>query len=237
MPVSVMSNRIPLEKIQARFQPVVKLKTGFITGLEACIQYSGDAGQESEIDGYMVKAAAHEQSILRDCMVGPVPITVNFTYSTMIDPIALDNLDQILNRFALPRAMFRLEIPEHALFKQPGAVFERMRAWRQTGYTLGIDRVTSDSVFAAASNLGATVKFSESLLTGVPNEPERCKRLRNLLQKAEVKKLQTGIEGIHKHDQLQFLQQTGCNEGQGLLLSKPRPMSELVFLIKHGRCW
>jgi diguanylate cyclase len=236
MPISRL-NRIQLEEIQAHFQPVANLKTGFITGLEVCIQSSGDTGQEGEIDGHVLKLAAHEKSTLRDYMVDPVPITVNFTYSTMTDPVALDDLDHILDQVALPREMFRLEIPENAVFKQPSAVFERMRAWRQAGYTLGIDRVTSDSVFAAASNLGAIVKFSESLLTDVPNDPERCKRLRNMLQKAEVKKLQTGIEGIHKLDQLMFLQQTGCNEGQGLLLSKPRPMSDLIFLIKHGRCW
>jgi EAL domain-containing protein (putative c-di-GMP-specific phosphodiesterase class I) len=217
----------------------MNLETGFITGLEAGISPSfkvvdGDTQQESEIGGHMVKVAAYEQSTLHDYMVNPVPITVNFTYGAMTDPVALDYLDQIINQVALPREMFRLEIPENAVFKQPSAVFERMRTWRQAGYTLGIDRVTSDSVFAAASNLGAIVKFSESLLENVPSDPEKCKRLRNLLQKASIKKLKTAIEGIHRLDQLTFLQKTECNEGQGLLLSKPRPMSELLILLKRG---
>jgi EAL domain-containing protein (putative c-di-GMP-specific phosphodiesterase class I) len=253
MPISEIPNRIPLEELKGYFQPIANLKTGLITGLETCLcqatqgssmqfaaeilALAGDTGQESEINRHMLEAAARELSALEVSMVNPIPITVNFTYATMTDPVALDTLDHILNRVALPRAMFRLEIPENAVFKQPSAVFERMRVWRQAGYTLGIDRVTSDSVYAAASNLGAIVKFSESLLEGVPNDPERSKRLRNLLQKAEMKKLQTGIEGLHRHDQLTFLQQTNCNEGQGLLLSKPRPLSELLFLLKRGRCW
>jgi diguanylate cyclase len=227
------------KEFQAYFQPVMNLKTGFITGLEAGISPSfkvaaGDTRQESEIDGHMVKVAAYEQSTLHDYMVAPVPITVNFTYSTMTDPVALDSLDRILEQVALPPEMFRLEIPENAVFKQPSAVFERMRAWRRAGYTLGVDRVTSDSVFAAASSLGAIIKFSESLLENVPGDPGQCKRLRNLLQKAGIKKLQTAIDGIHRLDQLTFLQKTECNEGQGLLLSKPRPMSELLILLKRG---
>lgn len=253
MPISEIPNRIPIEELRVYFQPIANLKTGLITGLETCVYrvtqnssvqsttevlaLAGYTGQESEIDGYLLEAAARELSALEASMVNPLPITVNFTYATMTDPVALDTLDRTLNRVALPRALFRLEIPENAVFKQPSAVFERMRAWRQAGYTLGIDRVTSDSVYAAASNLSAVVKFSESLLEGVPNDPERSKRLRNLLQKAEIKKLQTGIEGLHRHDQLTFLQQTDCNEGQGLLLSKPRPLSELLFLLKRGRCW
>jgi diguanylate cyclase len=253
IPSPAIPNRIEFNELRVYFQLVVNLKTGEITGLEAClcrvahnssIQSASEVlalarhtGQESEIDRFMLEEAAREQSVFYASMVSPVPITVNFTYTTMTDPVALEILDKTLNRVALPREMFRLEIPENAVFKQPSAVFERMRAWRQAGYILGIDGVTSDAVFAAASNLNAIVKFSEDLLEDVPGDPERCRRLRNSLQKADAKKLRTAIEGVHKFDQLKFLQQNSCSEGQGLLISKPRPLSELISLIKRGSCW
>lgn len=252
MKISASPSRIELDELQAYFQPVVNLQTGEIPVLEARLrrivdgsrvqsaaevfkQVSG-SGQHGEIDCYVLEMAAHGHSTLNASLAPRLPIAVNLTAATMGDAAALDMLDETLKRTALPPDLFRLEVPESAVLAHE-PVLERMRRWAGRGYALGIDHATSNACFDAAVELGATVKFSEDMLEKVPEDSADAAQLKALIAQAAARKLTTAIEGVNRLEQLEFLKEIGCNEGQGLLVSKPRPMPQLVFLVKQGRCW
>ena len=45
--------------------------------------------------------------------------------------------------------------------------------------------------------------------------------------------MQVVAEGVETIEQLEFLQQHGCNLMQGYLISKPVPVSQVVKLLEH----
>lgn len=244
---------IEREELQAYFQPVVNLQTGEIVALEANLRrlikdgvlqsaaevlaLAATTRQESEIDGYMLEMAAQGHAMLQAAQVNPLPITVNIAYATLTDTAALNELEKMLRQLAPPRGLLRLEIPERAVLEQSELMLKYLGAWRKKGYVLTIDHVTSEAVLSAAMDLDAIVKFSENLLEQISADNTDTCRIRELIKKAAALKLKTAAEGIYRLDQLRALQQAGCIEGQGLLVSKPRPLPELVFLIKRGSCW
>lgn len=243
-PPVVPSNLIDFDELQVHFQPMVDLQTGLIAGLEAHVRCLGQdspqsaaeiqalaaiTGQEDQIDSYMLEMAVRGQALLKSSQASPVPVSVNLTHSAMTAHTP-DGL-------VLPRDRVCIDISERAVLKHAEPVLRQMRAWRQAGYRLAIVQMTSNATLSVAAELDAAVKFSETLLDGVPQDAKCAGRLRDLIRQAAARKLKTAIDGIRRLDQLNFLKETGCDEGQGPLISNPRPMPELVFLVKKGRCW
>ncbi len=107
------------------------------------------------------------------------------------------------------------------------------------GYGIAVDHVdTADFKAAHLEELSVqSIKLHERLVEQAPGDTASAKRIRGICLAAQKRSLHVGAEGLARLKHLKFLRQAGCHEAQGSLISRPRPLGDLMFLLRKDRRW
>ena len=65
------------------------------------------------------------------------------------------------------------------------------------------------------------LKIDQSFVRGIPNDEQDSAIVKAIIAMADALGLKTIAEGIEEEDQNLFLQQHGCQQGQGYLYARP----------------
>lgn len=240
---------IDLDELDIHFAPIVSLKTGAIVALEAHArlrriseglltageirELARDSGQIVEADRHVVELATDAMMRLTRNLVPIYPVAVNLSSEILESPADLEGMMEDIRASGLPEEMFRLEVLAGDV--SGSAIRKRLEDVAAAGVRIMLDRVTTIEEVNLAESMGAGVKLSEALF--FDDNPSRDAEIRSLLASARKGHLGTAAAGIRTLRQLDFLALAGCAEAQGAIISRPRPMEELLFLLRRGRCW
>ncbi len=243
------------QQIEAHFQPIVDLDSGAITAIEARVRWNGGIGQQltaadvlraaqqAEANWLLDHAVLEQVVVAMDRLateaVTALPVAVNISAATCANDTSAAQLEGFLSRSGLKPEQLRLEFPCEALSKSPGTVVPLLQRLAAKGHAIAIDHVASADFKATHLNEVPVqaIKLDEDLVKQAPGDAASAGRIRDICLAAQKQSLRVGAEGVVRLDQLEFLRQAGCHEGQGPLISRPSPLDHLLFLLKKGRCW
>jgi EAL domain-containing protein (putative c-di-GMP-specific phosphodiesterase class I) len=77
------------------------------------------------------------------------------------------------------------------------------------------------------------LKIDRVFVTDVATRPEPARLIRAILLLASDFGLHTVGEGIEELDQLQLLEELGCQSGQGYFFARPMPAGQLLELLQR----
>lgn len=161
---------------------------------------------------------------------------VNLSPIHMIRPHFLDDLMKVMSAHSIAANKIELEITEGLLLHNSQRVAELLTKLHEIGFQIALDDFgTGFSNLSYLSKFQVdTIKLDRSFITNIHQNETNRSILKAIISLAQSSGSQTVAEGIETEQELQVLQDLGCDLIQGYYLSKPLIETDLVnFLTKH----
>jgi EAL domain-containing protein (putative c-di-GMP-specific phosphodiesterase class I) len=243
-----------------RYQPIVHLRTGEITGVEALVRWEHpqrglvpplDFIPIAEATGLIVPlgewvlreacrqaAGWNAQRRARQGQAPPRPLTMSVNLSA----VQLDQPDlpvvvaDALRDAGLPPELLVLELTESLLVDHSAATAEQLRALKALGVRLAIDDFgTGYSSLAYLRRLPVDIiKIDKSFVDEVGDVPAASALTLGIVQLGQALQLCTVAEGIEHAQQRAELADGNCELGQGYFFAKPLDEADVAALILDG---
>jgi diguanylate cyclase (GGDEF)-like protein len=219
-------------------QPVVDLATGEPTSVEALVRWHHPrrgllppaqfvrAVENSDLLGafteYVIDKAlaAAAQWAKR----GPaVPVAVNLSARSLLDPRLPDAVAALLRRHRVPGRRLSLEITETVMTSDLPGIDEALTSLRSLGVRLAVDDFGTG--FASLTLLTRVpldeVKVDGSFVTRMASSSEAAAIVRTTVELGRELGMRVVAEGVETAAQREMLTTLGCPAGQGFYLATP----------------
>ncbi|MCO8273468.1 EAL domain-containing protein [Actinoplanes sp. TRM 88003] len=238
-------------EFELRYQPIVHLHTGEITGVEALIRWmhpdkgivppmdfiplAEETGMIVPIGEWVLREATARVAQWNARREGP-PLTVSVNISAVqLEQAALVHVvDSALKSAGLAPDRLVLELTESLLVDHRAATLERLGALKALGLRLAIDDFgTGYSSLAYLRRFPVDIiKIDKSFVDDVVDEPTAAALTHGIIQLGRALELSTIAEGIEHAGQLTSLAGGNCELGQGYYFAEPltgAAISDLLF--------
>ena len=224
------------------YQPIYDLRQKKLVGYEALIRWNSpryglvmpnriiplaeETGLIDRIGDWVIDTAfAFAQRVAK-----------NGTYvSCNVSPAQLSKKDFVedvlkkYEKYGLEKGSVVLEITESCLIESIDVVTLKLLRLKERGILIYLDDFGSGySSLNYLKNLPVdSIKIDRTFIEEVSRAGMQSKIMNTIITLAHELGLGTVAEGVETEDQLEFLEQCGCDLIQGYLISKPKPESEL----------
>ncbi|HMH45481.1 MAG TPA: EAL domain-containing protein [Pyrinomonadaceae bacterium] len=223
------------------YQPVVNLASGKIVGLEALVRWQhprlgilppADFLELAEHTGLIMDIS---QSVMRAACLqtrqwqlqgqSDLRLAVNVSARQFRQKDFIDRIRRILNDTSFNPASLELELTETSIMDNPESAAEILAEIRNLGITVAIDDFGTG--YSSLSYLKKfpidTLKVDRSFVSGAAIDRDDASLVTAIIRLAHDLRLKVVAEGIETEDELAFLRQLKCDEGQGYFFGKPQP--------------
>lgn len=158
------------------------------------------------------------------------PVSINQSRYLMYDPNYLQNVQEIMLKYKVPKGLVELELTETVFFNEKDRMLDVMRKLKEFNMNLSIDDFGSGY---SSLNLLRDIPFDVLKIDrGFLDESSQSESGKWILQKivemAEGLHLKVICEGVETEEQVNMLLSVGCKYAQGYLYSKPTPLEEFI---------
>ncbi len=226
------------------YQPRVDLKQRKVTGFEALLRWQApelgpvmpkefipvaeDTGLIVSIGEWVLETACAHAKTLRVEGYGKVRMSVNVSSRQFVHHDLRATVVNALTKTGLDPHQLELEITESVLLEDDPKTSEMLREIKDMGVKLALDDFgTGYSSISCLTRLPLdTLKLDISIVRDVGTDPAAQGIARALISMAHAVKLNVTAEGVDHTDQARFLNDEGCDELQGFLISAAVPPEE-----------
>lgn len=234
--------------IEPYYQPFMDLGTRKLAGFEALARWKTAEGRfippcdfipVAEDAGLIVELT--EQLFRRACkdaMSWPSDTILSFNVSPtqLSDRLLGLRLLKIMGEVGLPVQRLEIEITESALIQDAAVAKEVLEDLTKAGIRIALDDFgTGYSSLSQLSNYQfQKIKIDRSFIQTFETSEKQDKVVRAMVALGHGLGVQVTAEGIEEPSQLQYLQELGCDLGQGYLLGRPQPNDEAIHFISSS---
>ena len=226
-------------------QPKADSQTGRITGAEALVRYRSENGSifpptrfisELEQKGLIFyidififeetcRLLRHWQEIGHELY----PISLNFSKVTMMHEDLIKTMNEIQERYGVPRSLLEIEITESMEMMDKEKLKQIGYQIKESGYRLSLDDfgVSFSNVSILSLLNFDTLKVDKSIIEDICRNEKLQVIIKGLIEVCHKLDIQVVAEGIETKKQMKALFQLGCNCVQGYLIG--RPVSAEIF--------
>lgn len=235
------------------YQPLVSLANGRIVGAEALVRWNHPerglvlpetfipVAEESRLivplGEWVLETACQQLRAWRDAGFDSLRMLVNLSVRQLQQRDLIGMVDCILERQRVPAEWLELEITESVAMQNVEWIKGVLRALRERGVRLSIDDFgTGQSSLSYLRHFPlSTLKIDRSFVSDIAVDPDDEAIVRAVIALAHSLKLSVVAEGVARVEQLAFLREAGCEEGQGFLFSAPVSAAGLQLLLDADR--
>lgn len=244
-------------EFRLHYQPLVSLRTGRITGLEALLRWEhpqrglvqpGDFIPIAEETGLIVRIgrwvlneACRQLKAWHDAHPRDEPLSMNVNLSVKQFG-QTDLMDQIANALrtsGIPPGCLRLEITEAALIDKGAAAMALLGQIKQLGVQVYLDDFGtgySSLIYLHRLPIDA-IKIDRDLVNTMDSDEKNLRLVRTILTFAQIIGVRAEAEGISSAEQLRELRALKCEHGQGFLFSAPIPHDAVDEVLTADPVW
>jgi diguanylate cyclase (GGDEF)-like protein/PAS domain S-box-containing protein len=233
------------------YQPLVRLDSGEIVGVEALIRWQDGerlvppaeflplaerTGLMGRLSDWVVGQACRQATSWRDAGLD-LYVSVNLPPSFW-QPTAMRHVLATIEAFGLNPDRLMIEITESAMMVETRRNMESVLAeLHRRGLRLAIDDFGSGHSSLSRLNQMwvSTLKIDRSFVNGLPDDENTAVLVSSIVQLARNLGLEALAEGIETEEQRRFLLAHGCGLGQGFHFSRPVPAEEIEALYRASR--
>ncbi|AHY46155.1 GGDEF: diguanylate cyclase (GGDEF) domain [Rubrobacter radiotolerans] len=245
-------------EMSVHYQPVVRLNTGELSGLEALARWehpvrgtvspaefiplAEETGLIHQIGAHVLESACARlvdwQTRYPGC--GDLRMSVNLSVRQLQNPDLVEEVQAILSRTGVDPKDVVLEITESMVMQEAegtGPGLGTLGRLKDLGLSLAVDDFGTG--YSSLSQLRRfpvdVLKIDRSFVDGLGRAPEDRAIVETVVKLADALDLEVVAEGIETPEQLGRLKQLGCALGQGYLFSRPLPAGETERLLAADR--
>ncbi|RZL37173.1 MAG: EAL domain-containing protein [Rubrivivax sp.] len=237
------------------YQPIVDIASpdAPLHGVEALIRWRKPSGEMVspdifipiaersdliiDIGRWVMSQALHDLAALQGGALSRLKIHVNMAASEFTSSALPTMLSAMSARLAVPAAQVVLELTESMLMRQPEQVRRVMHQLREIGFEISLDDfgMGHSSLSMLKSLPISSLKIDRSFVRDLPSGERDRAIAQTIVGLGHHLQLDVIAEGIETPAQLDELKAIRCGFGQGYLLGRPLPLTELVRCFPDGR--
>ncbi|MQN02299.1 MAG: EAL domain-containing protein [Lachnospiraceae bacterium] len=232
-------------------QPKVNISTGKIIGAEALARWNHDGqvlgpnlfvpvmeknGLISTLDKIIWDRAARFIKKQIEKQVQPIPISVNISEADIYTMDVPELFSEIIRAYDIPAGLLEAEISEATFANAPAKAADTVNRLHEIGMSVSYDDFGTGlaSINTIESLNIDMLKVDTSFLRLSADAPEHSRNiLEPVLGMAQQFQLPVIIEGVETAEQMEFLEQMGCDYAQGYYFHKPMPAEKFTKLISN----
>jgi diguanylate cyclase (GGDEF)-like protein len=227
------------------YQPLVDMKTEYVTGFEALIRWrhpergmippldfiavAEETGLIVPIGDWVLRQACAEAAT----WPSNVKIAVNLSPVQFRNKILLPSVVSALAASGLSPNRLELEITESVLLQDSGATLAVLHELRGLGVRISMDDFGTG--YSSLSYLRKfpfdKIKIDQSFIFDMSDHDDSLAIVRAVIAMGSGLGIATTAEGVETAEQFKQLKLEGCTEVQGYLFSPPRPAAEVKGLL------
>jgi len=227
------------------YQPIVHLQTQKLAGFEALLRWQHpERGMVSpgefipcmETTGLIVpvgmlvlKQACQQLRTWQQQGWTEITMSVNLSVRQFACPTLLADIDRVLSETAINPGYLKLEITESAIMDNAEMAIALTKELRSRQIQISIDDFGTG--YCSLGYLHHfpvdTLKIDRSFVNQIQGGNRNYQVVNTIIALSNQLELAVIAEGIETTQQLEWLQQLGCQFGQGYLFSKPLPAAEI----------
>lgn len=228
------------------YQPIINLATEKISGFEALVRWRHpERGLISPLEfipcmeetglivpvGIMIlKQACLQLKAWHDLGWTELTMSVNLSVRQFACPNLVEDIDQVLLETAIDPNYLKMEITESAIMDNAQTAITVLEQLRSRHIQISIDDFGT-----GYSSLGYlhrfpvdNLKIDRSFVSQIQSDQRKYQVVDMIVSLSKQLQLSIIAEGIETTEQLQWLQNVGCEYGQGYLFSKPLPAVDVA---------
>jgi diguanylate cyclase (GGDEF)-like protein len=237
------------QEFQLYYQPIFNIQEGILVGFEALIRWQNpkrgflcpdqfiplaeEIGLIRDIDDWVMLSACRQMKVWHDMGFTDLRIAVNISAAQFKFGLLYKKVSKILDESELPADALELELTEGMLIDDSKDVKLVLSDLKRKKVSISIDDFgTGYSCLSYLKRLDINkLKIDKSFVTHLPHNKEDETLVKIIIDLAKSFNLCVIAEGIETKDQLDLLQQLGCDLGQGFYFAKPMSVEDCgVFL-------
>ncbi|MFO6421404.1 putative bifunctional diguanylate cyclase/phosphodiesterase [Hylemonella sp. W303a] len=155
-------------------------------------------------------------------------VAVNVSPAQLLSGHFLGQLREALDSSGMEPSRLELELTESVFMENAEQALQLMRSIRQTGVHLAMDDFGTG--YSSLSYLRSfpfdTLKIDQSFVKELLSLEQSRAIVHMIAELASTLGMRTVAEGVETVEQMQAVRAAGCDEIQGYLVSRPRPLAE-----------
>lgn len=181
-----------------------------------------------EIDFYMLEQTLIQLQTWLENGVTPFPISVNQSRITINFPNYIERLTSLVHKYPQPLQYVEIEVTESALESNFETMVPLLHSIKKLGFSVSMDDFgTGYSSLNTLRTLPVDVlKIDKGFLHATDDSERSRKIIRNIIHMSKELEISVVCEGVETADQMEFLQEAGCDLLQGYYLARPMPMAD-----------
>ncbi|WP_133469482.1 putative bifunctional diguanylate cyclase/phosphodiesterase [Paraglaciecola marina] len=234
------------KQFQLYYQPMVDLKSGSVTAVEALLRWpqpdgstitpdqfiplAESSGLINEIGQWVIQEACRFCAKQRQQGHPKLRVAINLSVMQFKDGHLQDTVEDALRKAKLPAEALELELTESLLIDDTHQIEKQLNRLSQLGASIAIDDFGT-----GYSNLGylrefsaSKLKIDRSFINSLVSDKQDDSIVKAIINMASSLGLKTVAEGIEDKATLNKLIALGCEIGQGYYWSKPLPENVLT---------
>ena len=235
---SALRSALAEDRLLLHYQPIIDLSSGAAVGVEALLRL--DDPQRGVLGPAPFVAAAEESGLIvpvgrwvleRACREaaswndsgGMAKVSVNVSARQLNRPDLVDTVVAVLERSGLGPGRLVLELTETALGEAGQDTIEQLGRLRGIGVNLAIDDFgTGWSSLTYLRQFPVTaLKVDRSFVDGMVDDAGDRAIVTAVIRLGQALDLTTVAEGVETQQQLEVLQDLGCEQAQGYHIGRP----------------
>ena len=238
------------DELHVYYQPQIQLDSLQITGMEALVRWqhpeygmispvdfiplAEETGLIVSIGEWVLRQACQQVAQWHEQGLPNVTVAVNLSPLQFRHKGLVNNVAKILKETGIRPACLELEITESMIMDSVDKATATMIQLTELGTGLAIDDFGTG--YSSLSYLRyfplSKLKIDKSFIKRVTSDEHDAALATSVIALAHSLNLKVVAEGIESQEQVQFLVQRSCHQGQGFLFGKPVPahmMEQLLY--------
>jgi len=231
------------DELSLLYQPRINISNGTIVGTEALIRWkhpelglispgsfiplAEETGLINPIGEWVLKTACRQKKEWhgKGPLHTPLSVSINISGHQFSQANLVSILGKILADTSLEPSCLELEITESVIMKNADSTIDLLHKLKDMGVRLSMDDFgTGYSSFNYLKRFPLDIiKIDRSFIKDITNSPKDATIIKAIIVMAHTLGLRVVAEGVETDEQLNLLQDMGCDDMQGFLLCRPLP--------------
>ncbi|WP_157216948.1 EAL domain-containing protein [Flavisphingomonas formosensis] len=236
---------LPAGQLSLHYQPLVSVKSGGVFGFEALLRWhhpslgnvppsvfipmAEETGLIIPIGEWVLREACREAASWQQ----PLQIAVNLSPVQFSYGDIAATVETIVAETGIDPSRLDLEITEGLLINDAEKALEVLRRLKALGVQISMDDFGSG--YSSLSYFRVfpfdKVKIDQSFVRDMAGNPQALAIIKAVIGLGKGLGISVLAEGVETHEQMTMLQQEGCEQMQGYVISRPAPIEQFERIV------
>lgn len=249
---SGLRNALLHDQFEIYYQPQVDIRQRRVKGVEALIRWNHPErgllppgeflhlAEEADLIGdlgeWVIRNVCKTIRQWDEQGLAPPRVAINISPRHLDEADFVERFVALLAEYQVDSSRIEVELTENLFIRDPNAVAQKLQSLAAHGVMIAIDDFGTQ--YSSLSYLQKfpihTLKIDKSFVWEIDREYRQHAIIKAIISIAHGLGLNLIAEGVETEEQLRFLENQGCDEIQGYLVSKPLARDALEALLARG---